>query len=59
MAKKKAGRFWDKTRRFQAELLQEYLTAAEGNVTLAASCLEIQRTYFYRLCRALGVTVRP
>ena len=59
MPKKKVGRFWDKTRRFQAELLQEYLTAAEGNVTLAASCLEIDRRYFYRLCRDLGVRVRP
>ena len=41
---------------FKRLRLHEALTKAGGNKTKAAKALELQPTYFWRLCKQMGVT---
>jgi DNA-binding NtrC family response regulator len=41
---------------FRQELLRQALAHAQGNHTAAAQALGLQRTYFQRLLKALGLS---
>jgi DNA-binding NtrC family response regulator len=51
-----AETFQQATRRFQATLLRKVLHETDWNVPEAARRLDVARSHFYGLIRALGIT---